>query len=365
MHCRLAAALAICAACFAGVAAAQPGKGPAHQRAAYAVRTAFGRPNLEGTYTANFVLVMEASKETATLVLSEAEARVAAKAAAASAAKVFEASLDPEAPALLAEVDGFPLVRGERRTRALVKPADGRLPYTEEGRREAEGRSAEPSFDNPENRSNSERCLVGPGQPPITAFIYETPLLIVQTRDYVLLHTEYGNDLRIIPFADHHRPKALISSKLGDSIARWDGDTLVIETIGLPNADRLRFMPTYIVSHEATVIERLTRVSASELLYQFTVIDPKVYAGPGWPSTRGIARTSSSMSTRATRGTTRSPAFSAEPDMRKAFQRWRAPRSPDAPVVAQNSSTQACWRRGAAYYHQIRCPPFPVTQVSA
>jgi hypothetical protein len=279
MDLKLAAGLAVCAVCCSPLAVAQPRVHPAHEYADAADRTAFGKPSFEGIWVANFVLVMEATPKTPALTLPEPEARVAAAAAAASIAKVFEATLDPEAPALLAEVDGFPLVRGQRRTRALVSPADGLLPYTAEGRKEAEAPPTERVFDNPENRSNSERCLVGPGQPPITAFIYETPLQIVQTRDYVLLHTEYGDDLRIIPFTDRHGPKAF-SSKLGDSIAHWEGGTLVIETIGLPDQDRLRFMPTYIVSRDAKVIERLTRVSRSELLYQFTVIDPKVYAAP-------------------------------------------------------------------------------------
>ena len=35
-----------------------------------------------------------------------------------------------------------------------------------------------------------------------------------------------------------------------------------------------------VVSSEATVVERLTRVSERELFYQFTVIDPKVYTAP-------------------------------------------------------------------------------------
>ena len=48
----------------------------------------------------------------------------------------------------------------------------------------------------------------------------------------------------------------------------------------MPDSDRIRLAPTLIVPGEATVIERLTPVSDRELLYQFTVVDPKVYAAP-------------------------------------------------------------------------------------
>jgi hypothetical protein len=66
----------------------------------------------------------------------------------------------------------------------------------------------------------------------------------------------------------------------GTSIGHWEGKTLVVETIGQPDADRDHIAPFLIVPGEATVIERFTPVSDRELLYQFTVVDPKVYSAP-------------------------------------------------------------------------------------
>src|SRR6185436_1440247 len=63
-------------------------------------------------------------------------------------------------------------------------------------------------------------------------------------------------------------------------IGHFEGETLVIETVGLPDADRVHIGPVLIVPGEATVIERLTPISDKELLYQFTIVDPKVYAAP-------------------------------------------------------------------------------------
>ncbi len=179
------------------------------------------------------------------------------------------------------------MVRGQYRTRQVVEPADGMLPLTRGMRRQlgfieqALRTQAEPPFpkDGPEVRPNWERCVVGWGQPPIASTGDINPRQIVQTKDAVVILTEYGPDLRIIPFTDKHGP-LLQASALGDAIARWDGETLVIETVGLPAKDTLRPFPTLFVPPTAKVIERYTRVSKTELLYQYTVVDPSVYTAP-------------------------------------------------------------------------------------
>jgi hypothetical protein len=133
-------------------------------------------------------------------------------------------------------------------------------------------------FDNPEERPNWERCVRSLGQPPVFPIGESNPRTFVQTPASVVVHTEYGGEARIIPYTGTHKPK--IWSFLGDAVAKWDGDTLVIETVGLPEKDRVRLFPTFIVSNEAVVTERYTRLSDRELLYQFTIKDPTVYTAP-------------------------------------------------------------------------------------
>ncbi|MGZ6040483.1 MAG: hypothetical protein ACXWKN_08615 [Phenylobacterium sp.] len=263
-------AAALCAALLAQAAAAGT---PARA----APRTAYGRPSLEGVWASNALLVLEATPKTPDLVVPEARARALAAEAAEQMAVGFESSLDPEAPAMLRALDGFPVVRGQRRTRLVIEPADGRLPYTAEARRQL--RPPRSSYDNPEDRPAAERCLAEVGPPPLTTLNYANRLRIVQTRDHVVLHTEYGDEVRIVPFAAAHGPRAL-SSQLGDSIARWEGDTLVIETVGLPASNQRRMFPTLLVPPDATVIERFTRPSKDELDYQFTIVDPKTFSRP-------------------------------------------------------------------------------------
>jgi hypothetical protein len=291
-HFQLAAA---CAFLLAPTAAAQTPAAPAlqpaavHTPAAYVPtetradpnlpRTSFGQPSLEGVWASNFVLPLEASPRTPMLVVPEAAAKQIALGYAKGVGDALDKQLDPEVPETMRNVEGLPIVRGERRTRAVVIPANGMLPYTDAAKAEMKRGNGMGGFDNIEERPNWERCVRSLGQPPVFPIGSGNPREIIQTPTQVIVHTEYGDEARIIPLTDKHKPK-MYWSLLGDPIARWEGNTLVIETIGLPDKDRVRLFPTYIVSGEAKVIERYTRLSENELLYQFTVIDPKIYSEP-------------------------------------------------------------------------------------
>jgi hypothetical protein len=288
-----AACMIVGACCFAPLAAGQAPVTPTQASAevAYvAPRTSFGEPSLEGVWTTDFILPMEASPRTPALTLPEQDAKALANVLANEIAATFEKILDPEVPVNIKNTNGLAIVRSERRTRAVVLPADGRLPYTPEARKETV--TGSPSrYDNYEERPNWERCITNLGLPPVTFMGDTNQRHIVQTPGFVVLRTEYGDEVRIIPFTDTHRPKAL-HTVLGDSIARWEGDTLVIETIGLPDKDRKRaFGNNLLVPGDSKVIERLTRLSDNELLYQFTVEDPMTYTTP-WLAEYSIYRTS-------------------------------------------------------------------------
>jgi hypothetical protein len=285
---RLRFLIAAVAALAAGAAAAAPYHAP---------RNAWGQPDLGGTWNSDYALPLEAVPGVP-LVLTESQARDFAKRLAADVANYASLKIDGEVADLAVHDAGtVAVVKGERRSRQVVEPADGVIPMTPRARDlvrlvEAKIRN-DPEIslgaDGPEQRPNWERCLVGQGQPPITITNNINPREIVQTKDAVVILSEYGPDLRIIPFAGKHGPASL-TGLLGDSIARWDGDTLVIETIGLPARDMVRPLPTLLVPPTATVEERYTRVGANELLYQYTVKDPAVYTGP-WLAEYSLYRT--------------------------------------------------------------------------
>jgi hypothetical protein len=256
-------------------------------------RTPAGHPDFQGvvwTATSDFFAPLEAGPMMpAQLVLPEDEARktfgrMMAMFMSPAVMKMIE-DLDPEVAEILRNMKGLPLVRGERRTRMLVLPADGKLPMTPEARKEMPVGLDLPALkaDNPEDRGSSERCLSTP--PPI-AVVFDMPMSFVQTPDHVVIHGEFA-DARIIPLAE----KSMLAAS--GSVARWDGDTLVVETTGFLARDRVRplFGGALIVNPDAKVIERYTRISADELVYQFTVDDPKAYTAP-WLAEYSLYRAS-------------------------------------------------------------------------
>ncbi|HSV02912.1 MAG TPA: hypothetical protein VLI41_06865 [Phenylobacterium sp.] len=263
-----------------------------------APRNAWGQPDLGGTWNSDFALPLEATPGVP-LVLSEAQAKAFARQVAEEVKTYASLKIDGEVRDVAdhdAQGAGA-IVKGERRSRQVVQPADGIIPMTPRARGQVRfvenvlRNSSEPPIpaDGPEQRPDWERCIVGQGQPPVVITNDINPRLIVQTKAAVVILTEYGPDLRIIPFAEQHGP-AVLAGPLGDSIARWEGETLVIETVGLPARDAIRPLPTLLVPASATVEERYTRVSATELLYQYTVKDPSVYAGP-WLAEYSLYRT--------------------------------------------------------------------------
>ena len=260
-----------------------------------APRTSFGHPSFEGIWTQNFVILMESTPQAPMLVLPEAAAKQMAAAAAAGIGDALDKSLDPEVPELMKAADGLPIVRGERRTRSVVLPADGKLPYTEAARKESRRGAPSNNAEHIEERPNWERCITSLGLPPVTGIgtTSANPRQFIQTPGQIVLHTEYGDEARIIPFTGAHKPKAL-HSPIGDSIARWEGETLVVETIGLPENDRVRAFSNLVVGANSKVIERFTRVAENELLYQYTVEDPSVYTAP-WLAEYSLYKTTQRM----------------------------------------------------------------------
>ncbi len=256
----------------------------------HAPKTAFGQPDLQGVWNAHYAAPLEAAPDMPSLTLPDAEAKAYARKIAAGITGLAAFSQDPEVAEISADParSGLPKVNGQYRTRQLVLPADGKLPLTPAARGQLRfienairTRTDVPfPTDNPEQRPSWEQCLSGLGQPPIASTTDINPRQILQTKDAVVILAEYGPDLRIIPFRDKHGPMKVDASPLGDAIAHWEGETLVVETIGLPARDFLRPFPTFFVSPSAKVIERFTRTSKTELLYQYTVVDPAIYTAP-------------------------------------------------------------------------------------
>jgi hypothetical protein len=139
------------------------------------------------------------------------------------------------------------------------------------------------SFDNPESRGVGERCIIGfgrnAGPPMFPNGWYNNNYLIVQGKDEVGIVVEMNHDVRHIrlvsgPFAGAHRTDD-VRPWFGDSVGRYEGDTLVVETDHFPQAQAYSG-----VWKDLKVTERFTRVGKDRLHYRFTVEAPSVWDKP-------------------------------------------------------------------------------------
>jgi hypothetical protein len=167
-----------------------------------------------------------------------------------------------------------------RRTSLIVDPPDGKIPaQTAEGKERAAARRAAAQTHGPadsyENRGLFERCLTRGVPDGMLPGPYNNNLQIYQTPGYVVLFTEMIHDARIVPMDGRPHDTSGVRRWMGDPRGRWDGDTLVIDTINF--TDKTSFRGAGADLH---LVERFTRVDADTLEYRFTVEDPKTWTRP-------------------------------------------------------------------------------------
>ena len=112
---------------------------------------------------------------------------------------------------------------------------------------------------------------------------YNNNLQIVQAPGYVVIINEMVHNARIIP--TDGRPHTKLRQWTGDSRGRWEGDTLVVETINFRRETSLQGSTA-----DTRLVERFTRVDADTIRYEFTVSDPNSYIRP-WSAMVPLSRT--------------------------------------------------------------------------
>ena len=100
---------------------------------------------------------------------------------------------------------------------------------------------------------------------------------IVQGANYVAIFHEYPGTFRIIPTDGGPHPVDPDPSWLGDSVGRWEGETLVVDTIGFNDKTELQ---GYRHSESLHMIERFRRTDFDTIQYEVTIEDPNVFEKP-------------------------------------------------------------------------------------
>jgi len=128
----------------------------------------------------------------------------------------------------------------------------------------------------PDSQDPILSCLP-PGVPRIMLIPF--PMQIVQIPGEVILLFEYDHSIRHVYLDRREHPKELDQTWMGDSIGRWEGNTLVVDTTGLNDKTWLDQVG-HPHSDALHVVERIRRVDRDTLQDDLTIDDPKAYKTP-------------------------------------------------------------------------------------
>ena len=202
-------------------------------------------------------------------------------------------------------LDSGTRVVGNRRTSLVVDPPDGKIPWTQDGRRRYEIDSTKYGvgpFDSWEDADTGERCLTD-GLPLVPLQGYNMNYHILQGQGWVAILNEMFHEYRLIPVDGRAHVRSEIGQWLGDARGKWDSDTLVIETTNFADKGHLLWRATWRAARtNLHLVERITRVDTETIDYTFTMTDSTMFTRP-W--TASVPMTTN----HASRGVTSGPMF--------------------------------------------------------
>jgi len=241
--------------------------------------TPWGEPNLQGVWTSNSAhgipLERPANVEGPALTREEAEARRER----GTLGSIWGYEREWRDTTL-----GLVKTAPSTQVAMVIDPPDGRIPpLTDEGRRRAEAARRQAAteetgagFDRlpegPEDLSTYVRCITRGLPGMMMPSIYNNGLQIAQGPGFVTIQIEMIHETRVIPTKPRPRLGPALTTWLGDSQGRWEGDTLVIETTNFNGRSGFRGS-----SAAMKLTERYRRVGPTALEYRFTVDDPTIW----------------------------------------------------------------------------------------
>jgi hypothetical protein len=178
----------------------------------------------------------------------------------------------PRQPDGKTDLTGFWSLAGLRIGHDGEKEDEARIPYTPEGLA---------AYKNHDDKDDPLAYCLPAGVPRILHS--PGPMKIMQSSDHIAMLFELTRIWRLIPTDGRPHHPDVEDTFMGDSVGRWEGDTLVIDTVGFNDRTWLDS-----AGHQHTsqmrVTERITRTAINNLHYEVTVHDPKFYSKP-WTRT--------------------------------------------------------------------------------
>ena len=182
-------------------------------------------------------------------------------------------------------LDAGDTVLSTGQTSLIIDPPDGQIPLRAWAT-EAKAHNLANEGNDYRHLSVWDRCLSRGVPGSMLPAGYNNAYRIVQTADHIAIQHEMIHDVRIIPISDAPHINPNVTQWMGDSRARWEGDTLVVETKNFHNRGwvasstagrRLKGIPT---STRLDVVERYRRVSEDTIMWTATIDDPNVFTAP-------------------------------------------------------------------------------------
>jgi hypothetical protein len=264
-----------------------------------ALRTAWGDPNLQGTWFVLYDVPLERSAANAGKeFLTDQEVAAADEKKGINPGRNARSTGAQDVSGAYNAVFNSVLRTGKR-TSMIIDPPDGRIPPLVPGAARVDqfgrpagrgGRGGQRTQaailgiapgenDNPETVAQSPRCLGVPMPflPLNTLFAQGTVMQIVQSPKSMGIYMEddhAGGGNRVIYMDGRQHPSLKVKFYLGHSVGHWEGNTLVVETTNFSQGFRGSNPDSY------RMIEHITRVDADNLRRQITFDDPKTWTRP-------------------------------------------------------------------------------------
>ncbi len=182
-------------------------------------------------------------------------------------------------------LDSGDTVLSTGQTSMIVDPPNGRAPI-----RESALATRDYYFANVENHyiyhTVWDRCITRGVPGSMLPAGYNNAYRFIQTEDTFTIVYEMIHDVRTIHLNKTDYIDGKVKLWMGDSVARWEGDTLVVETKNFNDrgmianssaGGRLKGVPA---SDQLHVVERFTRVSESTIMWEARVDDPVNFSSP-------------------------------------------------------------------------------------
>jgi hypothetical protein len=242
-----------------------------------APRTAWGHPDLEGTWTSDDMRGVPTSRPAA-----QADRESLTPEEFARRASGDESSRDRA-------VNQETILRNEFGVRTfgytsfVVDPPNGQMPALTQdalARRKAianQGTFGGGPWDDFDDFTLYDRCITRGVPGSVMPVLYGNGLLIAQSPNEVVISYEMVHDTRVIPLDGRPRLGANIKQYIGDSRGHWEGDTLVVETTNFTNKTAVGGAPH---TDKMKLTEWFTRIDPQMIEYRFRVEDPGTFVAP-------------------------------------------------------------------------------------